>query len=647
MRESSNRSVASPRTGAATPTKGSPTDSQTPTDSRPKAKQLSPAAPILPAASSGEGSGALRQLRPYLIGGSVIPVVATLYLARGVLIPVVLAGLLTFLLSPVVGALERVGLWRVKGGRIYAVMLVVVLVFSALGGAAWVVAQQVLTFGAELPHYRVNLKRKISDIRGAGRHGTLAEVQSAAKEVMGELQKEQAAKGERQPVPVVVKSDSVSVWPISKVFEAVGGASFVLVLVIFMLIEQHEIRNRFIRLTGHGRLASVTRGLDEAAERISRYLIAQTMINAAYGTALGLGLFFIGVPYAVTLGFLAFTFRFIPYLGPFMAALGPIVLSLAVFDNWQRPLFTIGLFLTVELLTYMVVEPYLYGQSIGVSQVALLVALAFWTWLWGPMGLVLGTPLTVCLVVLGKHVPALSFIGIMMADEPALPADVRYYQRLLAKDSVEGTEILDGYLTEHPLIEVYDDVIAPALSRAKRDQVTRRVSTEEAEGVYEAARESVERLADHRPPTDGEREEAGWREDTKDGVPYVLACAAADEGDAIALAMLRQLVSPSECHIELASAHALSGEIASLAAEKKPSVVLIAALPPEGLAQARHLCKRLRARLPDLKILVGRWGGADPKAKDDREALLAAGADDVGVTLAQSRDQLLERIRLD
>jgi predicted PurR-regulated permease PerM len=641
MRESISRSVASPMKGAPTPTKGSPTHTQT------KDRQLAPASPAPPAASSGESSGILRQLRPYLIGASIIPVVATLYLARGVLIPVALAGLLTFLLSPVVGALERVGLWRVKGGRIYAVMLVVVLVFSALGGAAWVVAQQVLTLGAELPHYRVNLKRKISDIRGARQHGTLAEMQSAAKEVMGELQKDQAAKGERTPVPVVVKSDSVSVWPISKVLEAVGGASFVLVLVIFMLIEQQEIRNRFIRLTGHGRLASVTRGLDEAAERISRYLIAQTMINAAYGTALGLGLFFIGVPYAVTWGFLAFALRFIPYLGPFMAALGPIVLSLAVFDNWQRPLFTIGLFLTVELLTYMVVEPYLYGQSIGVSQVALLVALAFWTWLWGPIGLVLGTPLTVCLVVLGKHVPALSFIGIMMADEPALPVDVRYYQRLLAKDSVEGTEILDGYLTEHPLIDVYDDVIVPALSRAKRDRVTRRVSAEEAGGVYQAARESVERLADHRPPTDGEHEETGWREDTKDGVPHVLACAAADEGDALALAMLRQLVSPSECHIELASAHALSGEIASFAAEKKPSVVLIAALPPEGLAQARHLCKRLRARRPDIKILVGRWGGADPKAKDDREALLAAGADDVGVTLAQSRDQLLERVRLD
>src|SRR5437867_2090302 len=258
MRESISRSVASPTKGASTPTKGSPTHMQT------KDRQLAPAAPAPPAASPGESSGILRQLRPYLIGASIIPVVATLYLARGVLIPVALAGLLTFLLSPVVGALERVGLWRMKGGRVYAVMLVVVLVFSALGGAAWVVAQQVLTFGAELPHYRVNLKRKISDIRGARQHGTLAEMQSAAKEVMGELQKDQPAKGERPPVPVVVKSDSVGVWPISKVLEALGGASFVLVLVIFMLIEQHEIRNRFIRLTGHGRLASVTRGLDEA-----------------------------------------------------------------------------------------------------------------------------------------------------------------------------------------------------------------------------------------------------------------------------------------------------------------------------------------------------------------------------------------------
>ena len=611
-----------------------------------KDKLLTGAAPAPPApsASGAEGSGILRQLRPYLIGASLFPIVAALYLAQAVIIPIALAGLLTFLLSPVVSALERAGLGRVKGGRVCAVVLVVVLLFSVLGGAAWVVAQQVLALSSELPHYRGNLKRKISDIRGAGEHGPLAGVQSAAKEVMGELQK--GEKGEAKPVPVVVRSESGGIWRLPRVLEALAGASFVVVLVIFMLIEQHEIRNRFIRLTGHGRLASVTRGLDEAAERISRYLVAQSMVNAAYGAAIGLGLYFIGVPYAVMWGFLAFALRFIPYLGPFMAAVGPLALSLAVFSGWQQPLVAMGLFLAVELITYMLVEPYLYGQSIGVSQVALFVALAFWTWLWGPIGLVLGTPLTVCLVVMGKHVPSLGFMEILMADEPALPMDVSYYQRLLAKDAAEATEILETYLAEHSLTEVYDEVLVPALSHAKKDRVNNRVSAEEVQGIYEAARESVERFAEHRPPAAGEEEDGGWREGMRGDAPYVLACAAEDEGDAIALAMLRQLVSPSECEIELASAHALSGEVASLAAEKKPSVVLIAALPPEGLAQTRHLCKRLRARLPDIKILVGRWGGRDPKTSD-REALLAAGADDVGFTLAQSRDQLLERVRLD
>ena len=583
-----------------------------------------------------DAGGVVRQLRPYLIGAAVVPIVATLYWAHGVLIPIALAGLLSFLLSPIVGALERVGLRRVRGGRVAAAILVVAVVFSVVGGAAWVVAQQVLALGVELPNYRGNLKRKIADIRGAGERGALAGVQSTAKEVMDELKKNQSAKGEAKPLPVVVKSEAEGIWKLPRVLEALGSTGFVIVLVIFMLIEQHEIRNRFLRLTGHGRLAGVTRGLDEAAERISRYLVAQTMINMAYGTALGIGLYFIGVPYAAMWGFLAFALRFIPYLGPMMAATGPIALSLAVFNDWQRPLITLGLFLAVELLTYMVVEPYLYGQSMGVSQVALFVALAFWTWLWGPIGLVVGSPLTVCLVVLGKHVPALGFITVIMADEPALSVDVSYYQRLLAEDAVEGTEILDAYLVDHSLEQVYDDVLVPALGRAKRDRAAQRVSEEEAQAIYQTARETVEKLAPQRPPADG----------LDGGAPLALACAAGDEAEAIALTVFRHLVSPSECEIELASAHALSGEIVSLAAEKKPSVVVIAALAAESLAQARHLCKRLRARFPDVKILVGRWGNGK-SGMNDRETLAAAGADDLGITLGQSRDQLLERIRLD
>jgi methylmalonyl-CoA mutase cobalamin-binding subunit len=245
--------------------------------------------------------------------------------------------------------------------------------------------------------------------------------------------------------------------------------------------------------------------------------------------------------------------------------------------------------------------------------------------------------------VLGKHVPALGFIEVLMTDEPALPADVSYYQRLLASDPVEGADILGAYLAGHPLEEAYDDILVPALSRAKRDREAKRVSDEEAQAIYQTARETIEKLAAHRASTAGGGED-GSKPRIGDSIPQVLGCAAGDEADEIALFMLRQLVSPADCVIEITAAQALSGEIVSLAAEKKPSVVLIAALPPEGQAQARHLCKRLRARFPAIKILVGRWGGVHGSA--DRDLLLAAGADEVGPTLRQSRDQLLERVRL-
>jgi len=588
-----------------------------------------------------DGRSFLRHVRPYLMGATVLPVIAALYWGQGVLIPVALASLLTFLLSPLVSGLERLGLARFRAGRAIAVAVVVALVFSALGTTTWVIAQQVLALGSELPRYRGNLMQKITDLRVAGRSGGLAAVESTAKQVLGELQKGEVPKGESKPVPVVVKSD-VGIWQLPKILELLGGSAFLLVLVVFMLIEQHEIRNRFIRLIGHGRLASATRALDEAAARISRYLVAQTIVNAAYGTALGLGLYFIGLPYAMMWGFLAFSLRFIPYLGPPMAAVGPVVLSLAIFSDWQRPLITVSLFLAVELITYIGLEPLMYGHSIGVSQVALLVALAFWTWLWGPIGLALGTPLTVCLVVLGKHVPALGFISVMMTDEPALPVDVSYYQRLLARDSTEGAEILDGYLADHSLEQAYDEILVRALSRAKRDRDAQRVSDEEVHSVYQAGRETVEKLA-------ARRHEASEESDTIESAdleeaPLVLGCPAADEGDEVALLMFGQLLKPADCTLEIVPASALSGEVVSLVSERKPTVVVISAVAPEGLAQARYLCKRLRARFPDLKMIVGRWG--EMAGEGERASLREAGADAVASTFAHSRDQLLERVHL-
>ena len=456
---------------------------------------------------------------------------------------------------------------------------------------------------------------------------------------MGELQKEATPKGESKPLPVVVKPETSGIWQLPRILEALSAAGFVIVLVIFMLLERHEIRNRFIRLTGEGRLANVTRALDEANDRITRYLVVQTMINVTYGVAVSTGLFVIGVPYAVMWGFLAFLLRFLPYVGPPMAAAGPIVLSLAVFDGWHRPLATVALFFVVELATYMIVEPLLYGQTIGVSSVALLVAVAFWTWLWGPIGLVLGTPLTVCLVVLGKHIPALGFITVFMTDEPALAGDVSYYQRLLANDAAEAQDILEAHFEGHALTEVYDDIVIPALSRAKADCEAERVSREEAQAIYKAARDTVAEMGARHLPS-------GSKNGLDAGVPSVLGCAAGDHADEIALSMLRQLLRPAECTFERISGHALSGEIVALADEKKPGLLLIAALTPGGLDQTRHLCKRLRARFPGIKILVGRWGD-NGQSEQDRAPLLAAGANAVGTTLRESRAQMLEQLSLD
>ena len=223
-------------------------------------------------------------------------------------------------------------------------------------------------------------------------------------------------------------------------------AVVVTVLAIFMLLERRELRDRVILLIGYRRMTATTRALDEAGARISRYLLMQSIISGSFGVAVGLGLFLIGVPYAVIWGCLAAALRFIPYVGVFSAALLPFALSLAVFPGWLQPALVVGLFLVLDVVANMVIEPWLYGHSAGVSQVALLVAVLFWTWLWGPVGLLLATPLTVCLIVLSKHLPALGFIVVLMGDRPVIEAKARYYQRLLARDQDEAADIVEAYV---------------------------------------------------------------------------------------------------------------------------------------------------------------------------------------------------------
>jgi predicted PurR-regulated permease PerM len=589
-------------------------------------------------------SAPLRPLRVLIILVSLLVGGVILYVAQAVLMPMALAVLLTFLLAPVVGFLERRRL-----GRVVPVLAVVVLMFVVLGGITWAVVLQFVSLSGELPRYRDNLKQKIADVRGAGQGGVLEQVQSAAKDVTEELQKDApaATPGDKPlpvPMPVVVRSAPTGLWQLPSLLEWLGSAAVVFILVIFMLLERQELRNRLIRLIGYGRLTATTRALDEAGQRISRYLLMQTIINGSFGLGIGLGVFLIGIPYAVLWGFLAAVLRFVPYVGPWAAAALVTLFSLAVSPGWLQPLLVVGLFVILELPTNMVMEPMLYGQSAGASQVALLVAAVFWTWLWGPLGLMLATPLTVCLVVLGKHVPEMEFITVLLADHPAMEPDVSYYQRLLAMDSDEATQIVDEYRKTHPLEAVYDHVILPALNHAKRDRQRGRLSDDDERFIWQATRDIVEELgAEHVPSASPSPDGSTGPGDDASGAlrkVRVVGCPARDEADALALLMLQHLLDRARWEVEIASPHLLVSEALALVETQTPAVVCIGALPSGGQAShTRHLCKRLRTRFPDLKILVGRWGVKE-STEEIRDLVRASGADHVGTTLVETREQI-------
>ena len=564
--------------------------------------------------------------------GIIALVVAGLYWLQAVLIPLALAVLLTFLLSPVVSTLQRRGL-----GRVPSVLVTVLLALSVLGGIGWTLTRQLVTLADELPRYSLNIHHRIADLRWASKGGSVEKVQQAVEDVVGEIQKTDTLGVTRQkPVAVVVEPPSILVH-LPNLLQALAGAGVVTVLVIFMLLERRELRDRVILLIGYRRMTATTRALDEAGVRISRYLLMQSIINGSFGVALGLGLFLIGVPYAVTWGSLAAALRFIPYLGAFVAALLPLGLSLAVFPGWLQPALVVGLFLVLELITGSVMEPWLYGQSAGVSQVALLIALTFWTWLWGPAGLLMATPLTVCLIVLGKHLPALGFIVVLMGDRPVIEAKARYYQRLLARDQDEASDIIEAYVDTDGRESVYDTVLLPALYYAKQDRDRGLLSEGDAQFVGQATREILDVLA-HDAPAPSEKD-PGDHPGTDTRV-RIVGCPARDEADVLALEMVRHLLDPARYRMEVSTTGMLVAEVLAWVALHRPALLCIGAVAPGGLSQARHLCKRLRSQCPELKIVVGRWGLHDEKDAD-RQHLLAAGADHVETTVLDTQRTLV------
>ncbi|MDP2700848.1 MAG: AI-2E family transporter, partial [Candidatus Rokubacteria bacterium] len=393
------------------------------------------------------------------------------------------------------------------------------------------------------------------------------------EDVVGEIQKTDKPGVTRQkPVAVILEPPSILAH-LPTLLQALASAVVVTVLMIFMLLERREIRDRVILLIGYRRMTATTRALDEAGARISRYLLMQSIINGGFGVAVGLGLFLIGVPYAVIWGSLAAALRFIPYVGAFVAVLLPLALSLAVFPGWLQPALVVGLFLVLEVVT-SVMEPWLYGQSAGISQVALLIAVIFWTWLWGPIGLLLATPLTVCLIVLGKHLPALGFIVVLMGDRPVIEAKARYYQRLLARDQDEAADIVEAYVSADGRESVYDAVLLPALYYAKQDRDRGLLSEGDTQFVGQATREILDVLVLDAPaPSERDPGDLSVSDSGADTRVRIVGCPARDEADALALEMVRHLLDPARYRIEMIGASMLTAEVVAWVDLHRPALL--------------------------------------------------------------------------
>jgi predicted PurR-regulated permease PerM len=580
----------------------------------------------------------LKSVKPWVTFAGAVLVVAVLYWAQAVLVPFALAILLTFVLTPPVTWLQR---WA---GRVPAVLLAVTLLFASLGLAGWGLTRQIENLANDLPGYRANIRTKIADVRSASRGGAVEKLLETLQGIKTDLGTD-TPKGTSSR-PLVVTSNppaglSAFAW-LGPVIGPLSTAALVAAMVIFMLLERRDLRDRLIGLIGHGQLATTTKAFDEAGSRVSRQLLMQSLVSLLYGVAVFAGLYFLHVPYPLVWAMLGAALRFVPYVGPVLGAGGPIVISLAALEGWTGPLTVLALFVVLELFTNLVLESILYAGAVGVSQVVLLVSVTFWTWLWGPLGLLMASPLTVCLVVLGKHVPGLAFVGTMMDDTPALAPEYGFYQRLVARDQSEAAELIDSHIKTEPPASVYDALLLPALSYAERDRLERRLSPEEETAVIDATRELIADAAEsirRRTATDPTAAVGGPSTPEPREPLRVLGYAVNGAADEVALAMLAELLADLPITMEIKATRMQAAELAAVLANGRFSVVCFADLPPSSSSKTRYLVRRLRSALPELRIAVGRWG-PPALADETRETLMETGANHVGSLLTDSRNYL-------
>jgi predicted PurR-regulated permease PerM len=468
--------------------------------------------------------------------------------------------------------------------------LTVLLALGALGGIGYVVGNQLTALADRLPGYQENVLRKLSVIEPDPQKKTALQKASDLAARVNErlttapVEADKVAKVEVIKAPSFRERLQEAVGPY---LEFLGVGSFVLILVLFMMANREDLRDRIVALFGHSRVSLTTRTMDEIGQRISRYLATFAAVNSGFGLVVGLGLWAIGVPYAVLWGCLAAMLRFVPYVGPAVAFALPAVFAVAHFPGWREPLEVVALFAVVETILNSFLEPVIYGKTTGVSALGLLVAAMFWTWLWGLLGILLSTPLTVCLAVLGKYVPSLGVFATLLGEEAELDPDVRFYQRLVALDRDGAVAVVDEALKSRPRAEVFDAILIPALSRAERDAAAGNLEeadlafvgrvveeiVDELEGAPEITLESVAASAG------GNGHPAGAA-DPSAPPPVLLGVAADGAADCVALKMLGQFLGASGLALEVVTGASTPLALSERVAERSPDLVVLSHLPP-------------------------------------------------------------------
>ncbi|SDL05198.1 Predicted PurR-regulated permease PerM [Modicisalibacter muralis] len=582
-------------------------------------------------------------------------VIAGLYLAQSVLIPIAIAILLSFLLAPVADGLERFYL-----PRIASVILVGVLSLTLITGVASLLVTQAYEVADSLPKYRQNIEERMRFFTGDEPGGVIDKatktIKKARKEVADENKRKQqqqaAAESDAEPaddgpLSVVIHDPPPTGLDLLRTYAGtilgpVGQAALVFLFVIFMLFQREDLRDRLIRLMGPDRLDVATGAIDDAGSRISRYLLMQLIINVTYGLPVAIGLWLFGLPGALLWGLLAALLRFIPFLGPWLAASMPIVLSLAVFEGWYWPLGVIGLFVALELFSNNVVEPWLYGSSTGLSPMGVILAVVFWSALWGLVGLAVAIPLTVCLVVAGRYLPQFEFFTILLSRDPALTSAERFYQRLLAGDQEEAEDLAHDHLERHGLMSLYDRVMVPALHLAERNRHAGQLSADKVQSILEVMTAIVEDMGERQERTLDSHKPGDSPPSTNND--YVVLCLPArDAADELTAIMFAQVLRATGVTVETGSMRALSGEVVARVDATATALVCVSALPPGAVSHARYLCLRLASHDASLPILVGLW---DVTGNLERMSarLTEAGANQVVTTFEDGVDRVRRRL---